>query len=329
MAEPRFSIVLPLYNKRDTIAGTIRAILAQTFCEFEMIVVDDGSRDDSFEVVAGFSDARIKLVWQQNGGPGSARNRGMGIARGEYLAFCDGDDLWFPDHLEELDRIARARPQAGLIGSAFVEATAGLGLPDIERGASSVIDVDYVRVIGGGGNPFWTSSAAIRRTVFETMGGMCNLSYGEDREYWVRIALAHPVAASKRVTAVYVRDTGGLMDSGSTRWLGRTLSRPGDVSPVIATALSALESSDGGKLRLDLERLVDRYLGYAIEASVVIGDVRTLRSVRNFFFGRPGFRQWLFLQVARLPTPIAAFVLRRGYAAKATIIQRARTLVGV
>jgi glycosyltransferase involved in cell wall biosynthesis len=102
-AEPRVSIVIPLYNKERTIARTLDSIRAQTLSDFETIIVDDGSTDGSVECVerSGVdADPRFRLVRQTNAGPGAARNAGARLARGKYLAFIDADDEWKPTYLE-------------------------------------------------------------------------------------------------------------------------------------------------------------------------------------------------------------------------------------
>src|SRR5437016_2066869 len=94
------SVIVPLYNKAPYIKRTLDSIATQTFADFEVIVVDDGSTDGGADVVAGYSDRRVRLLRQANAGPGSARNRGMDEATGEYLTFLDADDEWIPTFLE-------------------------------------------------------------------------------------------------------------------------------------------------------------------------------------------------------------------------------------
>ena len=112
-----FSIVVPLWNKRHTVAATLASALAQTWSDFELIIVDDGSTDGGMEETARFDDPRIRRLSQANQGPGAARNAAIRAARHDWFAFLDADDLWLPDHLEELDRIRRRFPDTGLIGT--------------------------------------------------------------------------------------------------------------------------------------------------------------------------------------------------------------------
>jgi len=89
-----FSVVIPLYNKERSVKNTIESVLNQTFQDFEVIVVNDGSTDNSLEVVKSFNDERIRIINQKNSGVSSARNRGIKEAKYEWIAFLDADDLW-------------------------------------------------------------------------------------------------------------------------------------------------------------------------------------------------------------------------------------------
>ncbi|PPS45541.1 glycosyltransferase family 2 protein [Chroococcidiopsis sp. TS-821] len=95
----KVSVIIPIYQVEKYIEKTINSVLAQTYQNFEVIVVDDGSRDRSREICQQFADARVKIITQENGGPSKALNTGIRYAQGEYLAFLDGDDLWLPEKL--------------------------------------------------------------------------------------------------------------------------------------------------------------------------------------------------------------------------------------
>jgi glycosyltransferase involved in cell wall biosynthesis len=103
---PRFSVVIPCYNRADLVAKAVASVLAQTYADFEIIVVDDGSTDQTPHVLAGFG-TQITALRQENAGPGAARNLGISRATGQYIAFLDSDDLWFPWTLATIDRTVR------------------------------------------------------------------------------------------------------------------------------------------------------------------------------------------------------------------------------
>ena len=116
------SIIMPVYNGERFVADAIGSILMQTIAEWELIVVNDGSTDGTQAVLERFAgDPRIRLLRKENGGVSSARNAGIAAATGEYLAFLDADDTWYPDCLETYERLAKAYPQAVLLGAAARE----------------------------------------------------------------------------------------------------------------------------------------------------------------------------------------------------------------
>jgi glycosyltransferase involved in cell wall biosynthesis len=96
MSGLKVSIIIPLYNKAPYVRRALESIAAQSLSDFEVIVIDDGSTDDGAAIVAGYSDARYRLIHQANAGPGAARNTGIAQSRGEFIAFLDADDEWLP-----------------------------------------------------------------------------------------------------------------------------------------------------------------------------------------------------------------------------------------
>lgn len=110
-----FSVVIPLYNKGHTIIETLQSVLAQSFRDFEVIVVNDGSTDEGPEKIEqSFDDRRIRLIHQENSGEGSARNAGLEAALYDWIAFLDADDVWLPGYLSEIDGAIQEFPDAGM-----------------------------------------------------------------------------------------------------------------------------------------------------------------------------------------------------------------------
>ena len=106
VVNPRVSVILPTYNRAQLIAQAIQSVLDQTYQDFELIIVDDGSKDETEEVVNSFDDERIRYArHEENKGANAARNTGIAMARGEYIAFQDSDDKWLPEKLERQMRI--------------------------------------------------------------------------------------------------------------------------------------------------------------------------------------------------------------------------------
>ena len=201
-----FSIVIPLYNKENAIEETLLSVLAQTYTNFEVIVVDDGSKDSSAKVVSNIAkaDPRIKLIQKENGGVSSARNRGIKEAKGEYIALLDGDDIWENTFLEEQNKLINEFPKASMWGVnyAFIKGSSvtpcNQGLPNEYRG--------YVE-------NYWTtphndlfcsSSVCIRKKIFEKTGYFDErIHYTEDLDMWYRIILNYPIVYYDKVLVYY------------------------------------------------------------------------------------------------------------------------------
>src|SRR4051794_17458509 len=114
MAHPIFTVVMPAYNTAATIGDAIRSVLAQTCSDFELVVVDDGSSDETASVVEQLAvDGRIRLLGQENQGAAAARNAALAAARGRYVSFIDSDDLWLPAYLDAMAAVLTQAPHAG------------------------------------------------------------------------------------------------------------------------------------------------------------------------------------------------------------------------
>ena len=121
MSPPIISVIIPLYNKETIIDRTIRSVLSQSFSDFELIVVDDGSTDGSVRVVEGFHDERIRLINQRNSGPGAARNTGANNAKGDWIIFLDADDELREGALFHFFKLIKDNPQIEVFCCEFVE----------------------------------------------------------------------------------------------------------------------------------------------------------------------------------------------------------------
>ena len=122
---PQFSVVIPVYNRADTLGRALKSVLAQTFQDFEIVVVDDGSKDNPKAVCESFSGSRIRCIRQENCGGGAARNTGIDAARGKFIAFLDSDDEFLPGHLERMHSLLSA--SQNMIGYARIVVDRGQG----------------------------------------------------------------------------------------------------------------------------------------------------------------------------------------------------------
>jgi glycosyltransferase involved in cell wall biosynthesis len=187
------SVIIPVYKVERYIAATVQSVLAQTYHDFEVIIVDDGSPDRSIQICQEFTDKRIKIIRQPNRGVCAARNTGINHAQGEYLAFIDGDDLWLPEKLEKHIEHLENSPNVGLSfsRSAFIdEAGKELGIYQMPK----LTDITPATIICR--NPIGNGSTpVIRREVLAAIKFNDNWYFDEtlhnfeDVECWLRIAL--------------------------------------------------------------------------------------------------------------------------------------------
>ncbi|QJX01485.1 glycosyltransferase [Alcanivorax sp. IO_7] len=205
----QISIIMPLYNKENLVLSSIASVQAQTFGNWELVVIDDGSTDAGADQVAALDDRRIRLIRQANGGVSAARNRGIAEASCELLAFLDADDTWLPGFLQAIAALASDFPQARWFATSYLirhprdgECQARLqGVPaGFQRG---VLD-DYFAVAAASDPPAWTSATAVFRPQIQDIGGFPEgVASGEDLLTWARLAAHFPIAYDARTLAIF------------------------------------------------------------------------------------------------------------------------------
>lgn len=211
------SIVIPLYNKEQSIAKTLDSVLAQSYTDYECLVVNDGSTDRSREIVEQWvctkQDNHFRLINKENGGVCSARNRGIQEAKGEFIALLDGDDQWDKDYLSEMERMIADFPECAMWGINFAEMYHGklirelsTGLPKGFRGVvANYFEMQEKQ--GRVSDLFCSSSVVIRKDVFEKVDLFdVRLRYSEDIDMWYRIIANYPVAFYDRYMVFYLYD---------------------------------------------------------------------------------------------------------------------------
>jgi glycosyltransferase involved in cell wall biosynthesis len=183
---PTVSVVIPTYNNASVVKEAIQSVLEQTLSDYEIIVVDDGSTDNTREVVSSFSDKRIRYVYQENHGRSSARNHAISIAQGRYIAFLDSDDLFLPTKLEKQVTYMEKNPGVLLSHTSYLRVNAqGEYIEKVKSGTfSGRVYPEIVR-----GCPIATPTVMIQR---RALGGNLrfeeNILIGEDVILWTQLA---------------------------------------------------------------------------------------------------------------------------------------------
>ena len=212
------SIVIPLYNKENTIARALDTVLAQTYQDFEVVVVDDGSTDGGAAVVEQYADLRIRLIRQANAGVSAARNKGIAEAKGEYVAFLDADDEWMPEFLEEIVTLQQEFPECKAQATNYTFNSYGVKSPTILRkipfqGERGVL-TNYFEVACCSHPPVCSICVCIQRTLLQNIGGFpLGIRSGEDLLTWARTAVRTQWAYSMKTLAQYNLDQLSFKDT--------------------------------------------------------------------------------------------------------------------
>ena len=203
------SIIVPLYNKEQQVEASLQSVLQQTWQDFEIVIVDDGSTDGSVSVVRAIEDSRIRIIQQTNAGVSAARNRGIEEAHGELIAFLDADDKWKPDYLATQMTLAEKYPQCDVFATNYefrdqngkVSPTIIRHLPFQETDG---VITNYFKVASCSHPPLWTSAVMVRKSAIQSVGDFpVGVKSGEDLLTWARLAVRYKIAYSKTPGAIF------------------------------------------------------------------------------------------------------------------------------
>lgn len=202
---PDFSVIITAYNKEEFVGEAIQSVLNQSFQGFEIIAIDDGSTDNTKNVIFSFSDPRIRYAYQENSGlPACARNKGMSLSKGKYIALLDGDDFWHKDKLSNCKRILDNAPETWVLchNVVITENNKIMRYTDFGRRTNKM----YRKLLFQG-NCLGPSAVVLRRDIFF----VDKIRFSEDRafftvedyEYWLRLAERYPINFISDVLGYY------------------------------------------------------------------------------------------------------------------------------
>ena len=262
----RLSVIIPLYNKAPYVAKAIQSVLAQTFTDYELIIVDDGSKDNSAEIASQVIEGHenCRLIRQDNAGVSMARNNGVAASHGDYLCFLDADDWWDPAFLEEMSKLIEEFPEAGIYGTNYTivneskhkTRVAIIGVDDaFEKGY-----INYCKAYASTKYmPLTSISVAIPKPVFDEMGGFPKgIKLGEDFILWIHIALKYKVAFLNKPLAYYNQDV-DVENRGTNH-----LHHPNEHMLWNLADLEPLEKTDE-----DYKQLIDNLRTYSLQTYIL------------------------------------------------------------
>jgi glycosyltransferase involved in cell wall biosynthesis len=202
---PKISVIIPTYNREQLISRAINSVLAQTYKDYEIIVIDDGSTDHTKEALEPF-EGKIKYFYQDNSGISGARNRGIEEARGNYIAFLDSDDAWMPEKLATQAEILDRDPSVGIVYSKMLilnEDGKHCGFKPDEKTGRNFMELIEIR------GDIATSTVMTRRECFQKVGRFDpDLPPMEDFDMWLRISKFYKIYEVENVTLAYYYEHG-------------------------------------------------------------------------------------------------------------------------
>lgn len=208
--KPYFSIVIPLFNKERHIKATIESVLAQSFQDFEIIVVNDGSTDGSFNVVQSITDVRLKVLSIENQGVSHARNYGTKHAKSDFICFLDADDFWHHNHLDDIKLMQSTYPDCGMFCKTYDKKRnkrlhkCHYNTVIIDNSIAILDDYFKATLVDSIAN---SSSIMIPKKTYDSIGGFDeSIDSGEDTDMWIRIALHHPVCFYNKLSVTINQD---------------------------------------------------------------------------------------------------------------------------
>lgn len=306
------SVVIPLFNKKGHIGHTIKSVVNQSFQQFEIVVVDDGSTDGSADIVQNINDNRIRIVRQRNAGVSAARNRGIAEARYDLIAFLDADDEWKPDYLETQYNLCCKYPDCSMFACNYEFRHAdGRVKPTILRklpfaGEDGILS-NYFEVASCSHPPISSISVMIRKNAIKSVGGFpLGIRSGEDLLTWARLAVNYKIAYSKQVCAVY--DLGEGYD-----YANMPPRRQDAGDPVGRQLLSLYRAHKGEKCTHGMKRYISHWHKMRASVAVRFGErVETLCEVAKSLWYNPlNYKVVPFAVLAVLPDKCRVSIIKR------------------
>ena len=303
------SVIIPLYNKAPYILRALDSVAAQTFKDFEVIVVDDGSTDGGGGIVERYPDQRFRLVRQANAGPGAARNRGIREAQAPLVAFLDADDRWLPAYLETNVRILEEHPEAAAVGGGWIEYPSQIPCAKawqprgISEGVHRVSPGTSGKLLNSMATYMTPSMTILRAGELRLRGGFYEhqCRFAEDSMLWLNVLLHSPVYLHLTPLTEFHREASGLSrGDGGPRPIEPYLEHPEILRDLCPRELR--HALDGA------------YTVRACRSACMLsywGDWRRARELTNRFVSARDWRAPLFFQALAAGAPWTAWAARQ------------------
>ena len=305
----QFSVVIPVYNKANTIRAAVESIYAQTVQDFEIVIVDDGSNDALEDALLNLHTPKLRLIRQENGGVSAARNTGIANAQGEYVCFLDADDLWKPHHLETVQGLIEKYPQSHMFATSHelvdFDGTVEHSNETLKQMDADFETDDFLGLLNATSyEVINTNSICVKKTAFEqeNIHFEPGVRIGEDTDVWYRLGLCGKVAVSQQETTVYRREysTATKESSYVQNWIFSLREQE---------ILSDNRISE--KAKRSYIQLLDRYKMTGSRECMAAGDRKSARRMLREVREKSGKRYMLTHIFTYLPYFVCRRVLRK------------------
>jgi glycosyltransferase involved in cell wall biosynthesis len=201
---PKISVIIPIYNGEIYVERVIKSVLSQTIQNFEIIFIDDGSIDNSISQIKKFNDERIRIYSIKHRGVSAARNKGVDMARSNFIAFLDVDDEWRPIFIETMLKMREKYPEAGIyIVNRIIKEDYNIDINKIKVINDDVLITNFFSIYLKNSHFISTSAVALDKKIYNELNGFDEkVVWGEDEDLWSRIALNYPVAYSNNICTI-------------------------------------------------------------------------------------------------------------------------------
>lgn len=303
------AVVIPLFNKYQTILATIQSVLSQSFLPKEILIINDGSTDQSQELVSGLNHPLIRLIDQPNQGVSVARNIGIEFANSPWIAFLDGDDLWMPDFLNTISDLHLKYKEAHILATSYEflytngkrEAIKLNNMPF--TGESGYLN-NYFSVAASSHPPICSSAVCVKKAALKQIGGFpIDLKSGEDLITWAKLASQYKIAYSQRPGAFYIHQISNF---------GSSLHREGRSDLVGDRLISLLKVVDQSQIR-GLKHYIGRWFKSKSLIFLEIGDNKMARkkALEALSYSQEKIKLVIILILSFFPVQLNKIFLRK------------------
>jgi glycosyltransferase involved in cell wall biosynthesis len=312
---PEISVIIPVYNGEKTIQETLESVFNQTFSDYELIVINDGSTDFTLKILSHVKDSRLKVFSYPNGNQAVSRNRGISHASGKYIAFLDADDLWTPDKLEQQFEALQAHPEAAVAysWSDYIDETSQF----LRRGSYKTINGNtypyflLANILENGSNPL------IRRQALVEVGNFNpDFTPAEDWDMWLRLAKQYQFITIPKPQILYRQSSQSAsanvlrLETGSKKVIEQAFSQvPDSLKPLKKRSLANIYKNLTFKALEGKPSQKQGLLAFRFLYNILINDptmfrqkvtFRTLLKIATFIFLPQRQAEWILSKFGRI-----------------------------